>query len=119
MTPFELLEPRTLREAAAMLDADSARPVAGGTAVMLMMKLGVFRPARLVSLRAVEERYSDIAVGPDGELHIGAMAHALRARTISGHPKQKPPSQRRCARVKRARAKTSRPGRHLAHADSA
>ena len=55
MTPFELLEPRTLREAAGLLaSADpSVRPIAGGTAVMLMMKMGVLRPARLVSLRAV------------------------------------------------------------------
>src|SRR5258706_12562904 len=75
MTPFELLEPRTLREAARLLEAGDAsvRPVAGGTAVMLMMKLGVLRPARLVSLRAVEKRYSEISIDTGGALHIGAM----------------------------------------------
>jgi len=53
MTPFELLEPSSLREAIALLDPDdtSVRPIAGGTALMLMMKAGVFRPTRLVSLR--------------------------------------------------------------------
>ena len=75
MTPFELAEPRTLREAAAMLDADdpTVRAIAGGTALMLMMKSGVFQPARLVSLRAVESRYSVVTTGGDGGLRIGAL----------------------------------------------
>ena len=52
MTPFELAEPKTLREAVALLDADdpTVRPMAGGTALMLMMKAGVFKPTKLVSL---------------------------------------------------------------------
>ena len=76
MTPFELLEPTSLREAIGLLDPDDAavRPIAGGTALMLMMKAGVFRPTRLVSLRNVGDRFSAIAAGPDGHLTIGAMA---------------------------------------------
>ncbi len=73
MTPFELVEPHTLREAAGLLASAEVRPLAGGTAVMLMMKMGVLRPARLVSLRAVEKRYSEIAAA-GGELRIGALA---------------------------------------------
>ena len=48
MTPFELLEPTSLREAITLLDPDdpAVRPIAGGTALMLMMKAGVFRPSR-------------------------------------------------------------------------
>jgi len=40
MMPFELVEPRTLREAAGLLTSEDASvcPMAGGTAVMLMMK---------------------------------------------------------------------------------
>ncbi len=36
----------TLKEAIALLDPDdpTVRPIAGGTALMLMMKAGVFRP---------------------------------------------------------------------------
>jgi carbon-monoxide dehydrogenase medium subunit len=37
-----------------------------------MMKAGVFRPQKLVSLRRIESRYSGIVAGPDG-LRIGAM----------------------------------------------
>jgi carbon-monoxide dehydrogenase medium subunit len=76
MAPFELAEPRTLRDALALLDPDDAnvRPVSGGTAVMLMMKAGVLRPRRLVSLRAIDGGLAGIVVRPDGALAIGAMA---------------------------------------------
>jgi carbon-monoxide dehydrogenase medium subunit len=72
--PFELAEPSTLREAVDLLDPDdpSVRPIAGGTALMLMMKAGVFRPTRLVSLRRVESRFYSIEAGLAG-LRIGSM----------------------------------------------
>jgi aerobic carbon-monoxide dehydrogenase medium subunit len=74
MIPFELAEPASLAAAIALLDPDDAtvRPIAGGTALMLMMKAGVFHPEKLVSLRKIERKYSDIRAG-DGELVIGAM----------------------------------------------
>jgi aerobic carbon-monoxide dehydrogenase medium subunit len=74
MIPFELAEPTSLAAAVKLLDPDDAtvRPIAGGTALMLMMKAGVFRPEKLVSLRKIEGRYSGISAGADG-LRIGAM----------------------------------------------
>jgi aerobic carbon-monoxide dehydrogenase medium subunit len=74
MTPFELLEPNSLKEALGLLDPDdpSVRPVGGGTALMLMMKAGVFRPTRLISLRRIGG-LSGIKAGRDGGLTIGAM----------------------------------------------
>jgi carbon-monoxide dehydrogenase medium subunit len=76
MIPFEISEPRSLREATSLLDAEdtSIRPVGGGTALMLMMKAGVFQPTRLVSLRSVEPRYSELKVDADGTVRIGALA---------------------------------------------
>jgi carbon-monoxide dehydrogenase medium subunit len=75
MTPFELLEPSSLHEAIGLLDPDdpTVRPIAGGTALMLMMKAGVFRPTRLVSLRKVGQQLTRIATGADGHVVIGAM----------------------------------------------
>jgi len=75
MTPFELLEPSSFAEAIGLLDPDdpSTRPFAGGTALMLMMKAGVFNPTRLISLAKVEAKFSHITQGPDGDLRIGAM----------------------------------------------
>ncbi|MEZ0601172.1 xanthine dehydrogenase family protein subunit M [Paraburkholderia sp. IW21] len=75
MAPFELATPRSLHQAIGLLDAEDPdiRPVGGGTAVMLMMKAGVLRPTRLVSLRAIEPAYSQVSIGANGELHIGGM----------------------------------------------
>ena len=70
MTPFELVEPASLPEALKLLDQEGARPLSGGTALMLMMKAGVFRPARLVSLRKLGLAKVDSGAG----LRIGAMA---------------------------------------------
>jgi len=120
MTPFELLEPRSLKEAAGLLgDGDtSVRPMAGGTAVMLMMKMGVLRPTRLVSLRAVEKRYSEIGAAPDGGLRIGAMA-TLSALERSSLVKSKAPvivrTLRTLSNVRVRNVATL--GGHLGHAD--
>lgn len=75
MSPFELVEPRSLRAALKLLDAGdpSVRVFGGGTALMLMMKAGVFQPTRLVSLRGIEKRYARVASAPDGSLRIGAL----------------------------------------------
>jgi carbon-monoxide dehydrogenase medium subunit len=75
MTPFDLAEPTSVAEALGLLDAEdpSVRPIGGGTALMLMMKAGVFRPTRLVSLRKVGGRFSGIKSSADGSLTIGAM----------------------------------------------
>jgi len=120
MTPFELLEPRTLREAAGLLASaePSVRPIAGGTAVMLMMKMGVLRPSRLVSLRAVEKRYSAIEAGADGGLTIGALA-TLASLERSPVVKSRAPviirALRTLANVRVRNVATV--GGHLAHAD--
>ena len=69
MAPFDLAQPRTLQEAFALLDAEGARPLSGGTALMLMMKAGVLRLQRLVSLRNLGlDR-----IEAHGTLRIGAM----------------------------------------------
>src|SRR3954470_586450 len=74
MIQFELAEPTTLANAVRLLDPqdETIRPVAGGTALMLMMKAGVFRPAKLVSLRKIESNYAAITTDARG-LTIGAM----------------------------------------------
>nr|WP_255592816.1 xanthine dehydrogenase family protein subunit M [Bordetella sp. BOR01] len=69
------MTPRTLQEAIQLLDPDDPdiRPVGGGTAVMLMMKAGVLRPTRLVSLSKVEDAYRQIQVDSEGTLRVGGM----------------------------------------------
>lgn len=120
MTPFELLEPRTLREAAGLLDSGETpvRPIAGGTAVMLMMKMGVLRPARLVSLRAVERKYSTIETTPDGGLRIGALATLSSLERSPVVKSRAPVITRTLKTLANVRVRNvATVGGHLAHAD--
>lgn len=75
MIPFELVEPASLREAIDAIDPDdpTVRPIAGGTALMLMMKAGVFQPSRLISLRKIDDGVTGITAAPSGGLTIGAL----------------------------------------------
>jgi aerobic carbon-monoxide dehydrogenase medium subunit len=72
--PFDLVEPEVLIDALALLDHEdlSVRAIAGGTALMLMIKSGLYQPRRLVSLRRIGE-LSSIRETPAGELRVGAM----------------------------------------------
>jgi carbon-monoxide dehydrogenase medium subunit len=70
MAPFELERPGKLADAIALLDAEGARPFSGGTALMLMMKAGVLRPSRLVSLDRLGLGQIKIE---NQTLHVGAM----------------------------------------------
>jgi carbon-monoxide dehydrogenase medium subunit len=72
VSPFELAAPSSLAEAIALLEQEGARPLAGGTALMLMMKAGVLRPPRLVGLHHL--KLSNIEGSSGGSLRIGAMA---------------------------------------------
>jgi aerobic carbon-monoxide dehydrogenase medium subunit len=120
MTPFELLEPGSLREAIALLDPDdtSVRPIAGGTALMLMMKAGVFQPTRLISLRKLGQEHSRIAVGPSGELIIGAMtplAQVERSPEVARAAPVIPRAMRRLSNIRVRNVATI--GGNLAHGD--
>jgi aerobic carbon-monoxide dehydrogenase medium subunit len=119
MIPFELAEPATLPEAIKLLDPDDAavRPIAGGTALMLMMKAGVFRPARLVSLRAIKALRA-IATQSDGALTIGAMTPLSvleRDPTTRAHAPVITATLRTLSNVRVRNVATI--GGHLAHAD--
>jgi aerobic carbon-monoxide dehydrogenase medium subunit len=72
--PFRLLEPESLKDAIDALGRleGEARLVAGGTALVAMIRLGLVKPDRLVSLHRVPA-LSRIAV-EDGSLVLGAMA---------------------------------------------
>jgi carbon-monoxide dehydrogenase medium subunit len=119
MTPFELIEPGTLREAAGLLAAGdpSVRPMGGGTAVMLMMKMGVLKPSRLVSLRGVEKRYSEIG-DANGELRFGALATLAALERSPAVTTLAPVISRTLRTLANVRVRNvATVGGHLAHAD--
>jgi aerobic carbon-monoxide dehydrogenase medium subunit len=120
MTPFELIEPASLGEAIALLDPDDTgvRPIAGGTALMLMMKAGVFRPTRLVSLRKLPRLNARIAAAPDGALTIGAMtplALVERSPEVARIAPVIPRAMRRLSNIRVRNVATI--GGNLAHGD--
>jgi aerobic carbon-monoxide dehydrogenase medium subunit len=120
MTPFELLEPTSLHEAIGLLDPDdpTVRPIAGGTALMLMMKAGVFHPTRLVSLRKLGDQLTRIAVGADGHISIGAMtplAVMERSDEVARAAPVIPRAMRRLSNIRVRNVATV--GGNLAHGD--
>jgi len=75
LRPFEYLESATVDDAVAALTAggEDARVIAGGTALVPLMKHSVLRPSRLVSIARVPGLDEIAADGVDG-LRIGGVA---------------------------------------------
>ena len=75
MRSFDLAEPATLEEAVALLDPEDpgVRAMAGGTALMLMMKARLFQPTRVVSLHRLDGALRGVRPDGHGGLSIGAL----------------------------------------------
>lgn len=74
MTSFDLHEPRSLKEAFALLEryGDDAHVLAGGTALILLIRSGLLLPGHVVALRRVPG-LREIGITPSGGLEIGAL----------------------------------------------
>jgi aerobic carbon-monoxide dehydrogenase medium subunit len=84
----EVLEPRTVEEAAALRaeHGDDAKLLAGGTALVLMLRNRLVAPRYLISLNTVEG-LRDVAYTPGEGLRLGALAtiaQAERAPAVRG-----------------------------------
>jgi carbon-monoxide dehydrogenase medium subunit len=120
MNNFEFAEPQSLDEAIALLDTEdpTVRPFSGGTALMLMMKSGVFEPSRLISLRRIEERHAAISAAADGALKLGAMASLSKIEHSPEVMRLAPTLSRAMKRLSNVRVRNvARLGGNLAHGD--
>jgi carbon-monoxide dehydrogenase medium subunit len=118
--PFEMVEPASLKEAVSLLDPEepTIRPVAGGTALMLMMKAGIFQPTRLVCLHKIEPEHARIAVVDGGALRIGAMATLSQLEHDANVAKHQPMLSRAMRTLSNVRVRNvARVGGALAHGD--
>jgi aerobic carbon-monoxide dehydrogenase medium subunit len=118
--PFEMVEPASLQEAVSLLDPQepTIRPVAGGTALMLMMKSGVFQPTRLVCLHGIEPEHSRITLAADGALRIGAMATLRQVEKDANVAARLPVLKRAMRTLSNVRVRNvARVGGALAHGD--
>jgi carbon-monoxide dehydrogenase medium subunit len=74
MRHFELLEPRSLAEACSALATDiDAKPVAGGTALLTIIKQGLLLPKTLINLKKIRDG-SAISFDANRGMRIGALA---------------------------------------------
>jgi aerobic carbon-monoxide dehydrogenase medium subunit len=120
MRSFELVEPTTIQEAVALLSADdrSVRPIAGGTALMLMMKTRLFQPTRLVSLRRLNGQLRGVRINEKGGLSIGAMTSLAELEYSPQLAKAFPVISRALRMLSNIRIRNvATLGGHLAHGD--
>jgi carbon-monoxide dehydrogenase medium subunit len=74
MRRFELIQPATLEQAcAALTENTGAKIIAGGTALLTLIKHGLFVPKTLVNLKQIGTA-SAISYEPEKGLRIGALA---------------------------------------------
>lgn len=119
MTPFELLEPASLKDAIALIDPEdpTVRPLAGGTALMLMMKAGVFAPSKLISLSKIGDALTRIEA-KDGALAIGAMTTLSQVEHSADVARHAPVIVRTMKRLSNVRVRNvATVGGNLAHGD--
>lgn len=120
MIPFDWQEPESLEAAIALLAEgdDSVRAFSGGTALMLMMKAGVFAPSCLVSLAKIGPHHSEIALTADGALRIGAMASLSQLEQASAVAENFPVMRQALRTLSNIRVRNvARVGGALAHGD--
>jgi len=120
MRSFDLVEPATLDEAVARLDPEDAgvRPIAGGTALMLMMKSRLFQPVRLVSLRRLNGSLRGIREDGRGGLRIGAMTTLVELERSEAIAAKVPVVSRALRTLSNVRVRgVATLGGHLAHGD--
>ena len=120
MKPFELVEPDNAEAAVALLDPEDTRVrlIAGGTALMLMMKARVFHPVRLVSLRRLDGTLRGIRQDGRGGLTIGAMTTLTELEHSSQVASFVPVMSRALRTLSNVRIRNvATVGGHLAHAD--
>jgi carbon-monoxide dehydrogenase medium subunit len=120
MLDFDLVRPSSLDEAVRLLDTDDAgvRAFSGGTALMLMMKSGVFEPTTLVDLTALGNEHRAISETPEGGLRIGALASLTDLEHSGAVARIAPVVPQACKRLSNVRVRNqARVGGCLAHGD--
>jgi carbon-monoxide dehydrogenase medium subunit len=117
MIAFEYDEPSSLDEALQILDArgEDARVIAGGTALINLMKQRLVQPGYVVSLRQIPGLN---VINRNGDLHIGALATHRNVETSRAVASHTPVLQEMLHQVASVRVRNIATfGGALAHAD--
>ncbi len=118
MRRFDLLEPRSIDEAVDLLEQHpDARLIAGGTALLVIIKQRLYVPTVLVNLKKVQGA-SDITFDPELGLRIGALASIHDIETAEVVRRHYPLLAEACHVVANIRIRNlATVGGNLAHAD--
>jgi len=118
MRRFELLEPRSMDEAWRLLAArQDAKPIAGGTALLILIKQGLYVPSVLVNLKKVRGA-DEITFDSSKGLRLGALASIYDVETSAPVRSHYPVLAHACHLVANIRIRNMATiGGNLAHAD--
>ena len=118
MKRFEMAFPETVSEACTILSQHpDSRPIAGGTALSVVMKEGVYAPERLVNIRRLDDELNYVKAD-DHTIRIGALT-PLRDIEQADAIRKYAPTIREClGKIAGVRVRNMATiGGHLAHAD--
>src|SRR5262249_17908868 len=74
MRRFEIVEPKSIQEACGILsEKEDVKLIAGGTALLIMIKQGIFVPKTLVNLKTIKGE-PEIAYSSADGLRVGGLA---------------------------------------------
>ena len=118
MRRFDLLEPATLHEACVTLaKSEDSRVIAGGTALLTLIKHGVFVPKTLVNLKKIA-RGDGIVYDPNKGLRVDALATIFDVESALPVRRHYPVLAEACHVVANIRIRNMATiGGNLAHAD--
>jgi carbon-monoxide dehydrogenase medium subunit len=118
MRRFELFEPKTIEEACKMLsDHEDVKVIAGGTALLILIKQGVLLPKTLINLKKIQGA-ADVAFDAKSGLRVGGLATIYDLETALAVRQHYPLLAQACHVVANIRIRNMATiGGNLAHAD--
>jgi carbon-monoxide dehydrogenase medium subunit len=119
MRRFEVLEPRSIQEACAILsEQEDVKLVAGGTALLILIKHGILLPKTLVNVKKIKGA-GEITFSPNDGLRVGGLASIYDVESAPAVRQQYPLLAQACHVVANIRIRNMATiGGNLAHADS-
>lgn len=118
MRRFEMLEPRSVQEACRILAEQSdVKLIAGGTALLILIKHGVFIPSTLINLKKIKDA-SEISYNANDGLRVGGLASIYDVESAPAVRQYYPLLAQACHVVANIRIRNMATiGGNLAHAD--
>ncbi|MGH7928068.1 MAG: FAD binding domain-containing protein, partial [Candidatus Binatia bacterium] len=118
MRRFEILEPKTIEEACKILSQEEdVKLIAGGTALLILIKQGIFVPKTLINLKKIKSA-GEITYNHQDGLRVGGLATIYDVESAPAVREHYPLLAKACHVVANIRIRNMATiGGNLAHAD--